>query len=306
MECTSDYIGRNISEMLAFYSGQFWPTATALYMQNDDGYTHESRKVHRDVGFRIRSETQRRRKRTTFSKAQLSQLEWAFSVTQYPNIQMKESLSSITGLPESKIQVWFQNRRARYFKSKKPTEPTSPRTDCLQPQFTCSAPPSPPFRHLAPSLSPTASMPGPPGYPAPSLPQSSRLSAILDNQANTLPSLTTPDLSASSAPHGLPPDYHFQTSDFIDYHQNVLSDSDLEEWDFTELEVSLGGAEGPQPEGSRCEPSRSLQSQLDRKGFNSTAECSTDLSDLCFQDLVGDFSLSDMDISAAMIDYVLG
>jgi len=40
----SEYIGRNMSEMLAFYSGQFWPTATALDIQNDDGCTRESKK----------------------------------------------------------------------------------------------------------------------------------------------------------------------------------------------------------------------------------------------------------------------
>ncbi|XP_040211532.1 homeobox protein unc-4-like [Rana temporaria] len=76
-----------------------------------------------------------RRSRANYSTWQLQELEKVFQANQYPDIFMREALALRLDLLETRVQVWFQNRRAKMKRQIKMQDyqckSTKNRSDCV-------------------------------------------------------------------------------------------------------------------------------------------------------------------------------
>ncbi|XP_063101645.1 homeobox protein Rhox13-like [Cavia porcellus] len=70
-----------------------------------------------DAGGRKRGRPRRRRRQFSFTDGQVQELETVFQDTQYPDGLRRMELASILRVPESRVKVWFNNRRAKYRKA---------------------------------------------------------------------------------------------------------------------------------------------------------------------------------------------
>ncbi|XP_040603787.1 double homeobox protein B-like isoform X2 [Mesocricetus auratus] len=108
------------------------------------------------------------RSRTHFTKSQIDILIEAFEKNRFPGIATREKLSQQTGIPESRIHIWFQNRRARHPDPKQGTQTTAQlpqNSQCPALKATIGRPaPSKTLTgslSVTPALSPPHTSPGP-------------------------------------------------------------------------------------------------------------------------------------------------